>query len=357
MKKHIILSLLAITMLTACNSKTENVLDLSGTWSSDKSAGNYQEAIISGDEIEIDWKTSDTSSLYWAGSYDAPVKKVKEYSWISKNNKEKTGAALLASQDDTKKISYKDGVISYDVSVMGITQTMKLTKTGPVPETTAFETESSSESPTAIAETIPEETTHSSKELPDRGLNRNGREEPIYKGTSGYVALYPETSFDYTESCFETPWLIPIYEKVEQSWNEIGTIEHKTAVTVLDQELKHEGWGTYSGYLLVANSNTDEQFYINVKNFVTKPYWSFDDLEDAASVGYYIAEFNQTSDFCPESRGDKVDIENGTKVLVTSRSRGYNTGDTVEGTVFKEWSQGYGGVTIDFNPDDLTIIY
>ncbi|WP_432629025.1 hypothetical protein [Brotaphodocola sp.] len=158
MKKHIILSLLAITMLTACNSKTESTLDLSGTWSSDKSAGNYQEAIISGDEIEIDWKTSDTSSLYWAGSYDAPVKNVKEYSWISKNNKEKTSTALLASQDDTKKISYKDGVISYDVSVMGMTQTMKLTKTGPVPETTASETESSSEVPTITAETAEHDT-------------------------------------------------------------------------------------------------------------------------------------------------------------------------------------------------------
>lgn len=357
MKKTIILPFLALMMLTACKSEAESPLDLSGAWSSDKNNTIYQEAIITDNEIEINWKNTNASALYWSGSYDAPQKNVTEYSWISKNNTEKTGSALLASKDDTKKISYKDGIISYDVSVNGVIQTMKLTKTGTFPETNASEKETFSAPSTTTVKNTPEETTHSDKELPDRGINNNGREEPMYNGTSGYVVLYPETSFDYTESCFETPWLIPIYEKDEQSWNETGTIEHKTSVTVLDQELKHEGWGAYSGYLLVSNKDTGEQFYINVHNFVTKPYWDFDNLEDAASVGYYIAEFNQISDFCPESRGDKVELDNGTKVLVTGRSRGYNTSDTVEATVFKEWSLGYGGVTIDFNPDDLTIIY
>ena len=72
--------------------------------------------------------SKDTKSLYWAGSYIAPESAVTEYSWTSENDTEKTGSALLASGDDTKEFTYKDGVISYEASAMGTTKTMKLTK-------------------------------------------------------------------------------------------------------------------------------------------------------------------------------------------------------------------------------------
>lgn len=37
--------------------------------------------------------------------------------------------AILASSDDTKVFTFQDGVISYDVSAMGVTQTVNLEKT------------------------------------------------------------------------------------------------------------------------------------------------------------------------------------------------------------------------------------
>lgn len=128
MKKTIFAFALAVTMLTACGGKTETTSDLSGTWTSDKSGDSYQEAIITDNYIEINWMSKDSKSLYWAGSYAAPESAVSEYSWTSENDKDKTGSALLASGDDTKEFTYKDGVISYDVSAMGTTTTMKLTK-------------------------------------------------------------------------------------------------------------------------------------------------------------------------------------------------------------------------------------
>lgn len=78
--------------------------------------------------IEINWMSKDSKSLYWAGTYIAPESAVTEYSWTSENDKDKTSSALLASGDDTKDFTYKDGVISYEVSAMGTTKTMKLTK-------------------------------------------------------------------------------------------------------------------------------------------------------------------------------------------------------------------------------------
>ena len=119
---------LATITLMACGGKTDATSDLSGTWTSEKSGDSYQEAIITDNYIEIYWMSKDSKSLYWAGSYVAPESAVSEYSWTSENDKDKTGSALLASGDDTKEFTYKDGVISYDVSAMGTTTTMKLTK-------------------------------------------------------------------------------------------------------------------------------------------------------------------------------------------------------------------------------------
>ncbi|WP_367941127.1 hypothetical protein [Enterocloster citroniae] len=128
MKKTIFALALAVSMLTACGGKAEATSDLSGTWTSEKSGDSYQEAVITDNYIEINWMSKDTKSLYWAGSYIAPESAVTEYSWTSENDTEKTGSALLASGDDTKEFTYKDGVISYEASAMGTTKTMKLTK-------------------------------------------------------------------------------------------------------------------------------------------------------------------------------------------------------------------------------------
>ena len=128
MKKTIFALALAVSMLTACGGMAEATSDLSGTSTSEKSGDSYQEAVITDNYIEINWMSKDTKSLYWAGSYIAPESAVTEYSWTSENDTEKTGSALLASGDDTKEFTYKDGVISYEASAMGTTKTMKLTK-------------------------------------------------------------------------------------------------------------------------------------------------------------------------------------------------------------------------------------
>lgn len=108
----------------------EEPTDLTGTWKSEENEGSWMEATIADDTIEINWVSDEgnTRSIYWVGTYEAPTEAVKEYNWTSERNKEETDTALLASTDDTKDFTYKDDVLSYEVSAMGTTTTMELTK-------------------------------------------------------------------------------------------------------------------------------------------------------------------------------------------------------------------------------------
>ena len=104
-------------------------MDLVGEWvqSNSASADSYQSATISADSIEIDWITEadDTRALYWAGTYEAPTA-AGAFDWDSQNDTAKTETALLASSDPTKTFSYNDGIISYEVTVLGVTKTVEL---------------------------------------------------------------------------------------------------------------------------------------------------------------------------------------------------------------------------------------
>ena len=105
---------------------------MTGEWkqSNSKSDDSYQAATISGDTIEIYWVSDngDTKSLYWAGSFIAPTTADEPYIWNSENDHSKTASAMLASPDDTKTITYQNGVLSYNASALGSTTTVKLGK-------------------------------------------------------------------------------------------------------------------------------------------------------------------------------------------------------------------------------------
>ena len=108
--------------------------DLTGEWkqTNSNSDDSWQSATIGEDAIEVYWVTDngDTKSLYWAGTFKAPETADEPYSWDSENDHEKTDYAMLASGDDIKTFTYKDGELSYSVSALGTTTTVKLEKEG-----------------------------------------------------------------------------------------------------------------------------------------------------------------------------------------------------------------------------------
>lgn len=155
MKKLVTIALcivLCITVFTGCSSTPKSsdnggntsanstvsktpekqIPDLTGEWkqTNSKADDSYQAATISGDTIEIYWisDNGDTKSLYWAGSFIAPSTAEEPYKWDSKNDHNKTDGAMLASSDDTKTMTYQNGVLSYEASAMGTTTTVKLEK-------------------------------------------------------------------------------------------------------------------------------------------------------------------------------------------------------------------------------------
>lgn len=194
---------------------------------------------------------------------------------------------------------------------------------------------------------------------PDRGnCNSSGWSEPNYIGTTGYVSAYHEESIEKNENFSSDIWMIPTYEKDKQFWNKSGEISHKTIVTVLDQELNHEGHGFYSGYLHVKTEDNKE-FYIEVHNYILNPYWEMQDLYDMAQEGMYVAEFKQSSKYYPVFKdGEKADLEDGTIVLVigTTHFAENTVKDAIEAIVYKQWTYGYGGVSVFFSSEDLSYI-
>lgn len=197
------------------------------------------------------------------------------------------------------------------------------------------------------------------------GHSDSGREEPEYVNVIGYVVIrYNEYSFTQTDTFTETPWFVPVYGKEGDSYVENGAVEHKTEVVVKSQELEHRGYGGYSGYLLVERLDNSEQFYINVGNFLTKPYWTYTDLDEAVSVGYFIGEYHGVSGNAPVNKSNElVELDDGMMVLVIGPTDLYGRGgpdrntNSIEAVVFKEWKYGYGGVSVFFNKDDLSIVY
>ena len=200
----------------------------------------------------------------------------------------------------------------------------------------------------------------------DRGTVGTSKYEPDYIGALGYVAVYDTQDLEKNSDFGTTPWKVPVYQKDKQFWEEAGTIDHKTEVVVIGQELEmpKRSYSTSrcSGYLHVIRMDTGDACWINVENFVTSAYWE-KSLSSAMEKGYCIASFKQVSDYYPVTKGkEKTALDDGMLVLLPMKSKNYSsspdkTNNPIVGIVFKEWKYGFGGVDVFFNEADLTLIY
>ena len=200
----------------------------------------------------------------------------------------------------------------------------------------------------------------------DRGAVGVSKNEPNYVAALGYAAVFTGEKLENNSDFSTTPWQVPAYRKDKQFWEQTGTIDHKTEVVIIGQELEKPKTryspDRYTGYLHVIRTDTGEDCWLNVDNFVTKPYWK-NSLADAQEKGYCIAVFRQKSDYYPVTKGnEKTVLEDGMMVLLpmktkVSGSSPDKTNNPVGGIVFKEWKYGFGGVTVWFNEKDLELAY
>lgn len=112
--------------------KTSRVPELTGQWKQSNAASeeSFQQATITADTITIDWVSDggDTTSIYWVGTFEPPTQAGENHTWTSQRDAAATDSALLASTDATKEFSYEGDSISYKVSMLGTTTTVKLKK-------------------------------------------------------------------------------------------------------------------------------------------------------------------------------------------------------------------------------------
>ena len=174
-----------------------------------------------------------------------------------------------------------------------------------------------------------------------------------------YVSISSKesSSLEKADKFADIPWIVTTYIKDEQTYIAGGYVEHKTPITVISQELSHKGYGQYVGYLFVEDRQSNEQYYIDVYNFITRPYWIYTDLQHRTPGGVFLAEFHQISDYPPVVKGndgpENINLEDGIKFLIVGRDRTYNT-NPITGMVFKNNND---GIYVFFNPDDFTILY
>ena len=184
-------------------------------------------------------------------------------------------------------------------------------------------------------------------ELKGRGVSDVGRQEPKYEGLIGFVAIH-----DVDVKSPNTPWKVNTVKQTgpEKFEETSKTVPHKTKVKVLEQHLKHDGWGFYKGFLVVESVKDKKKFKIDVNNFVTYPYWE-KSVEEAVKMGPVIAEYTGKGEKPVDRFGEWVKVKPGTKVVITGKA-GLGL-DVPDG--FLEGKKD--GTNVYFDPESLKIVY
>lgn len=111
---------ICVAILAACVAGPETE-DLSGAWSSEDMS-----AVVEGNELSIFWDDGETRALYWKG--DIPESIISGDPFVSAGDTDAMDNSLLGSLDDRKAFIYENGELSFDLTVMGVTQTITMTK-------------------------------------------------------------------------------------------------------------------------------------------------------------------------------------------------------------------------------------
>ena len=205
---------------------------------------------------------------------------------------------------------------------------------------------------------------HKAEDLEGRGRPAVAGEEPDYIGVIGYISLQTEWEVSRFSTFTETPWLLPVYEMKGDGWTEVGSVKHKTPVLVVKQVLREALGHKYTGYLQVVRLDTHHMVWIDVKNFVTVPYWTYE-LTEAVKHGYVIAVYSDKSRNTPVDRKKhRGAIPDGTRVLMCDKNTSrYFSPDKANnpllGIVFRSKNEGeaYLRTFLFFNADDLQLVY
>lgn len=89
---------------------------------------------------------------------------------------------------------------------------------------------------------------------------------------------------------------------------------------MIEQELtkppRPNSGSVWKGYLHIIRLDTNEDCYLDVRNFYMSDYWN-NPITEAADAGFCIATYRQVSDYYPVTgNGDKVTLDDEFVVLI-----------------------------------------
>jgi hypothetical protein len=105
---------------------------LTGTWTDDKDpnqGASKIQAVIRGSVIQVTLSDQDTSALYWKGSFPKTSASGTE-TLVSTGDMKANKSSVIADWTKTKTFVYKDGELTFDLKMMGVTRHVHLQKKG-----------------------------------------------------------------------------------------------------------------------------------------------------------------------------------------------------------------------------------
>ena len=198
-----------------------------------------------------------------------------------------------------------------------------------------------------------------------RGLPDETGVEPDYRGVVGYASLQGDWEVSRFNTFTQTPWQLPVYEEKGGEFTAANdSIKHKTPVLVIDQQIREAKGHKFIGYLKVVRLDIHHIVWIDVTQFVTVPYWTYE-LKEAMKYGYCIAVYRNKSRYEPMDRKKhRGTLPDGLRVLMcyTASARYFSPNretNPLLGIVFKgkEKKDAYTRTFLFFNQEDLTLIY
>lgn len=114
----------------SAHTKTIAPASMIGKWQeNDATNGVIMKATITPGAIQINMVTRDSTSIFWLGTFDSDKDPSKPFKTISNGDTDALKLSIMGSNEKTKLFTYKNGVLSFEFSMMGTSTTIHLSFT------------------------------------------------------------------------------------------------------------------------------------------------------------------------------------------------------------------------------------
>lgn len=114
---------------TVVAAATDNIQEYDGYWEMvDGTDEFWMTAQIRDNEIRVDWNGEDINGVYWQGSWPSTINPDGGDEILSAANQAVLDNSILGSQDANKTFVYENETLKFNLTVRGITTTIKMQK-------------------------------------------------------------------------------------------------------------------------------------------------------------------------------------------------------------------------------------